>query len=61
MATMETTEAPQMIEHKNVSLTYTPYETRWVPCSARFVCCGITPKAKGKLEVYELKAGKLEA
>ena len=60
MATMETTDAPQMIEHKNVSLTYTPYETRWVPCSARFVCCGITPKAKGKLEVYELKQGKLE-
>ena len=57
---METTDAPQMIEHKNVSLTYTPYETRWVPCSARFVCCGITPKAKGKLEVYELKQGKLE-
>ena len=26
MATMETTDAPQMIEHKNVSLTYTPYE-----------------------------------
>ena len=44
MATMETTDAPQMIEHKNVSLTYTPYETRWVPCSARFVCCGITPR-----------------
>ena len=58
MATMETTDAPQMIEHKNVSLTYTPYETRWVPCSARFVCCGITPKAKGKLEVYELQAGQ---
>ena len=44
---MESTDAPQVIEHQHQSLTFTPYETRWVPVSARFVCCGISPKAKG--------------
>ena len=61
MATMETTDAPQVIEHQHQSLTFTPYETRWVPVSARFVCCGISPKSKGVLQVYELKGGKMEA
>ena len=57
---METTEAPQVIEHQHQSLNFTPYETKWVPCSARFVCCGISPKAKGVLQIYELKGGKME-
>ena len=60
MSAMETTDAPQVIEHQHQGLTFTPYETKWVPCSARFVCAGITPKAKGILQVYELKSGKME-
>lgn len=56
---MDTTDAPQIIEHVHKSLNHTPYDTRWVPCSARLVCMGITPKAKGALQVYELSRGEL--
>lgn len=34
-------------------------ETRWVPCSARLVCLGVTPKGKGALQVYEMNRGEL--
>jgi hypothetical protein len=44
---MDSTDAPQIIEHVHKSLTFTPYDARWVPCSARLVCLGISTKAKG--------------
>lgn len=47
---MDTTDAPQMIEHIHKSLTFTPYDTRWIPCSARFVVMGMYPRAKGDTE-----------
>ena len=56
---METTDAPQIIEHVHESVTFTPYETRWIPCSARFVCAGVSPKGKGVMQVLELDGGKL--
>jgi WD repeat-containing protein 92 len=37
---MDTTEAPQIIEHVAKSLTFTPFDTKWIPCSARFVLFG---------------------
>lgn len=46
---MDTTDAPQMIEHIHKSLPFTPYDTRWIPCSARFVVMGMYPRAKGAL------------
>lgn len=49
--TMDTTDAPQMMEHIHKSITFTPNDTRWVPCSARFVVTGIHPRAKGALVV----------
>lgn len=58
---METTAAPAIIEHQQSQLSFTPYETKWLPCSARFVCAGITPKAKGILQVSELEAGTLKS
>lgn len=58
-ATIDSTEAPQIIEHIHHGLTHTPYDTRWVPCSARLVCMGIYPKAKGALQVFELSKGEL--
>jgi hypothetical protein len=57
--TIDTTEAPQIIEHMHKSLNFTPYDTKWVPCSARLVCLGITPKAKGILQIYEMNRGEL--
>ena len=37
---MDSTDAPQIIEHIHKSVTYTPNECRWIPCSARFVSLG---------------------
>ena len=33
---MDSTDAPQIIEHIHKSLNFTPYDTRWVPFSARW-------------------------
>eukprot|EP01036_Dinobryon_divergens_P034630 gene34630-44768_t len=57
---MDTTDAPQIIEHIHKGLNFTPYDTRWIPFSARFVCMGILPNAKGALNVYEMKGGDLD-
>lgn len=57
---MDTTDAPQIIEHIHKSVTYTPYDTRWVPFSARFVSMGIQPNSQGALHVFQLKDGELE-
>lgn len=55
---MDSTDAPQIIEHVNKGLGFTPYDTKWVPCSARFVAMGIYPKGKGALQVHELIDGE---
>jgi len=57
---MDTTDAPQVIEHVNKSLNYTPYDARWIPCSARFVSMGIHPRATGAITVYGLQQGELK-
>jgi len=54
-STMLSTDAPQVIEHHSTSLTFTPYDTKWIPSSARFVCLGMNPKGTGALRVYELQ------
>eukprot|EP00606_Chrysophyceae_sp_TOSAG23-5_P000743 GSChrysophyteH2.ASY1.ANO1.1410.1 assembled CDS len=57
---MDTTDAPQIIEHVHKSLTFTPYDTKWIPSSNRFVAMGIQPNAKGALQVYEMNQGAVE-
>jgi hypothetical protein len=57
---MDTTNAPQIIEHISHSLTYTPFDVKWIPCSAKFVVVGQTPRAKGIIQVYQMNEGKLE-
>jgi WD repeat-containing protein 92 len=57
---MDTTDAPQIIEHVHKAVAYTPYDTRWVPFSARFVSMGILPNSKGALNVFQLNNGELE-
>ena len=57
---MDTTNAPQIIEHINHSVPYTPFEVKWIPCSPRFVVCGQTPKAKGIIQIFQMNQGKLE-
>jgi len=57
---MDTTDAPQIIEHIHKSINFTPYDTRWVPFSSRFVGMGIHPNGKGALNVYQLTNGDLD-
>ena len=37
---MDTTSAPQLIEHINHSLSFTPFDVKWVPNTARLVAVG---------------------
>lgn len=55
---MLSTDAPQIIEHINQSLTFTPTDAKWVPASARFVVLGTNPKGTGAMHMYELDAGE---
>ena len=59
-AVLETTDAPQILEHINQSVTFTPYETRWIPCSARCVVMGLYPRGTGVLQVWELDKGEFK-
>eukprot|EP00586_Coscinodiscus_wailesii_P023330 CAMPEP_0172520626 /NCGR_PEP_ID=MMETSP1066-20121228/292116_1 /TAXON_ID=671091 /ORGANISM="Coscinodiscus wailesii, Strain CCMP2513" /LENGTH=214 /DNA_ID=CAMNT_0013303419 /DNA_START=102 /DNA_END=743 /DNA_ORIENTATION=- len=56
---MDSTDAPQLIEHLRTSLDFTPHDTKWIPHSARFVCLGISPKGSGTLRIYELSRGNV--
>ena len=49
---MDTTDAPQMMEIQSQSLALTPFDVKWIPCSARFIMLGQTPRAKGAFHVY---------
>lgn len=51
--------APQIIEHSSKSVTFTPFETRWVPCSAKFTVMGVTPRGKGVVKVMHMEKGVL--
>lgn len=44
---MDTTDAPQILEHVGKSLTFTPFDVKWIPSSARLVLFGQSPRAKG--------------
>jgi len=56
---MDTTEAPQILEHASKSFPLTPFDVKWIPASARFVLFGQSPKARGVFQVYQLERGKL--
>lgn len=60
MAAMDATTAPQIIEHVSKSVLFTPFETRWIPCSARFAVMGVTPRGQGVIKVMEMDEGQLK-
>ena len=35
-------------------------DTRWVPCSAKFVLLGINPRGTGAFKIYELNHGTMD-
>lgn len=42
------------------TINFTPHDTKWIPCSARFISCGVSTKIKGVLKVHELDNGDLK-
>ena len=57
---VDTLNAPQIIEHISKPLNYTPFDVKWIPCSAKIVVTGQTPRAKGIIQIYQMNKGKLE-
>jgi hypothetical protein len=55
-----TLDKPQIIIHAEKSLNYTPFDVKWVPCSARFVVVGQKPRGTGSIEVYEIEPGDIK-
>ena len=45
------------MEHLSRSLNYTPYETKWIPETSKFVVCGERPRATGLIEITQLTKG----
>merc|ERR1719384_1590776 len=54
---MNSVDSPQIISVVSSSVPYTPFETLWVPNSARFVVLGENPRRTGTISVYQLNFG----
>ena len=53
-------DKPQIIAHVQKSMNYTLFESRWIPCSAKFVVLGNHPRGTGALQVYEIQHGDVK-
>lgn len=60
MGVMHTTEAPQIIEHLNKSINFTPMDVRWIPVSARFVAVGTYARGTGAIVVHEMTPSEVK-
>uniref|UniRef100_A0AAQ4RLQ9 Dynein axonemal assembly factor 10 n=1 Tax=Gasterosteus aculeatus aculeatus TaxID=481459 RepID=A0AAQ4RLQ9_GASAC len=49
---------PQIIAHIQKSLNYTVFDSKWIPCSARFVCLGNFARGTGVMQIYEVEHGE---
>ena len=54
MAGVDVSNKPQMVEHVNKQLPLTVYETKWVPCSARFCVLGSPQRQSRMIQLYNL-------
>jgi len=57
---VDVSNKPQIVEHVNKSLSLTVYDTKWIPCSARFVLMGSPARQTGLIQVYSLTGGDIE-
>ena len=57
---VDMTNKPQLVEHVHKSLQLTVYETKWVPCSARFCVLGSPARQTGMIQLYNLVRGDVE-
>ncbi|NWI58686.1 WDR92 protein, partial [Calyptomena viridis] len=53
-------ERPQVVSHVQRSLSYTVFDCRWVPRSARLLCLGSAARGTGVVQLYELRGARLE-
>ena len=53
-------EKPQIIAHVQKSLNYTLFDTKWIPCSAKFVVLGNHARGTGAMQVYEISHGDVK-
>lgn len=53
-------DKPYFLCHIEKSLDFTIFDTKWIPCSAKFVAMGCTPNAKGALRLFEMNGGQLD-
>jgi hypothetical protein len=53
---MDASSGPQVVEHLSHSVNFTPYDVKWIPCSARFVVVGSHARGTGALEIYGFDA-----
>lgn len=51
---------PQIIAHIQRSLNYTVFDSKWIPCSAKFVCLGNFPRGTGVIQIYEVQHGEAQ-
>ncbi|KAL8444954.1 hypothetical protein Emed_005923 [Eimeria media] len=56
---MDTKDAPQIVNHSSVSVSYVPHACRWVPNSLCCFAAGEAANRSGELEVYTLKDAQL--
>lgn len=57
---MNSSDAPSIIQHAQLSLQMTPHSTTFVPRTATFCAAGISTGGKGALSVFELRNGKIQ-
>lgn len=53
-------DKPQIISHIEKSLNFTLFDTRWVPCSAKFVVLGNHARGTGAFQIYEVSHGDVK-
>ncbi|MGH0131332.1 UNVERIFIED_CONTAM: hypothetical protein FKN15_056377 [Acipenser sinensis] len=53
-------EKPQIIAHIQKGLNYTIFDSKWIPCSAKFVCMGNFARGTGVIQVYEVQHGEVQ-
>uniref|UniRef100_A0A0B6Z638 Dynein axonemal assembly factor 10 n=1 Tax=Arion vulgaris TaxID=1028688 RepID=A0A0B6Z638_9EUPU len=52
-------DKPQIILHVQKPVTYTLYEAKWIPCSAKFVALGNYARGSGAFQIYEVSHGDI--
>lgn len=57
---MEKFDKPQIILHVQKPVTYTLFETKWIPSSAKFVSLGNYARGSGALQIYEVSHGEVK-